>query len=142
VELERRVAAYTVCLEDKQFRKATAELRAIWAAGNAYWEQSEPWKAIKADPVQAEVILRTGVNLVRLFALLALPIIPTTASAVLDRVARDVAAHWPDDVAAELQALGPGTTFGVPDVLFRKLTDDDLEAWTARFGGADEARSA
>jgi len=141
-ELERRVAAYTVCLEDKQFRKATAELRAIWAAGNAYWEQSEPWKAIKADPVQAEVILRTGVNLVRLFALLALPIIPTTASAVLDRVARDVAAHWPDDVAAELQALGPGTTFGVPDVLFRKLTDDDLEAWTARFGGADEARSA
>ena len=23
-----------------------------WAAGNAYWEQSEPWKAIKADAEQ------------------------------------------------------------------------------------------
>ena len=45
----RRVPAYTGFLGDKQFRKATAELRAIWAAGNAYWEQTEPWKAIKAD---------------------------------------------------------------------------------------------
>jgi methionyl-tRNA synthetase len=49
---------------------------------------------------------------------------------------------WPDDVAAELRALQPGSGCAVPDVLFRKLTDDDLAAWTERFGGPEEAKSA
>lgn len=140
LELSSRLETYTRCLDDKQFRKATAELRAIWASGNAYWERSEPWKAVKADADQAAMILRTGVNLVRLFSVLALPIIPETAGAVLARVAPGVEARWPEDVASEIAALAPGAAFEVPDVLFRKLTDEDLEGWTARFGGPAEAR--
>ncbi len=140
-ELEKRLRAYTDNLDAKQFRKATAELRALWAAGNAYWERAEPWKAVKADPEQAAVILRTGVNLVRFFSLLALPIIPETAGDVLSRIAPDVPARWPTDVAAELEALGPGAPFEVPEVLYRKITDDDIEAWRSRFGGEAEARA-
>ena len=30
--------------------------------------------------------------------------------------------------------MEPGTPFDVPEVLFRKLTDDELVAWEARFG--------
>jgi methionyl-tRNA synthetase len=141
-DLGARVREYSQLLESKQFRKATAELRAIWAAGNAYWERSEPWKAVKDDPARGGVIMRTGVNLVRLFALLAAPIIPATADTVLAAVAPHGSIRWPDDVDAELQALAPGSRFTVPEVLFRKLTDDDIEAWTERFGGPAEARSA
>jgi methionyl-tRNA synthetase len=141
-DLGARVREYSQLLESKQFRKATAELRAIWAAGNAYWERSEPWKAVKDDPARGGVIMRTGVNLVRLFALLAAPIIPATADTVLAAVAPHGSIRWPDDVDAELQALAPGSRFTVPEVLVRKLTDDDIEAWTERFGGPAEARSA
>jgi methionyl-tRNA synthetase len=141
-DLEARVREYTDLLDSKQFRKATAELRAIWATGNAYWERAEPWRAVKSDPDRAAVIQRTGVNLVRLFAVLAAPIIPTSAETVLAAVAPDVPAAWPKDVGGELHALGPGSAFTVPDVLFRKLTDDDIAAWTERFGGPAEARSA
>jgi methionyl-tRNA synthetase len=140
-ELTARVGAYGEHLADRQFRKATAELRAAWAAGNAYWEQAEPWKAVKSDADRAAVIMRTGVNLVRLFALLATPIIPASAARVLDAVAPGLAARWPDDIAGELHALEPGAAFTVPDVLFRKITDDDIAAWTARFGGPEEAKS-
>jgi methionyl-tRNA synthetase len=140
-ELTGRVDAYGEHLADRQFRKATAELRAVWAAGNAYWEQSEPWKVVKADPDRAAVVMRTGVNLVRLFALLATPIIPASAAQVLDAVTPGLPVHWPDDVAGALHALEPGAAFTVPDVLFRKITDDDIAAWTARFGGPEEAKS-
>jgi methionyl-tRNA synthetase len=141
-ELVGRVATYTELMDDKQFRKAVAELRAIWATGNAYWEKSEPWKAVKADAERTAVILRTGVNLVRLFSVLALPLIPETAGRVLAVVAPDVSTAWPDDVAAELTVLSPGARFEVPSVLFRKITDDDIVEWTARFGGSAEAASA
>jgi methionyl-tRNA synthetase len=141
-ELARRIATYTELLHDKQFRKATAELRAVWATGNAYWEKSEPWKVAKTDADRTAVILRTGVNLVRLFSVLALPVIPETAGRVLAVVAPDVSTAWPDDVAAELAVLPPGNRFEVPGVLFRKITDDDVVEWTARFGGRAEAASA
>jgi methionyl-tRNA synthetase len=141
-DLRTRVGEYTQLLENKLFRKATAELRAIWALGNAYWEQSEPWKAVKSDLERAAVIQRMGVNLVRMFALLASPIIPETADTVLAAVAPDEPLQWPDDVERELHALEPGWPFEVPGVLFRKLADDDIDAWKARFGGPAEARSA
>ena len=141
-DLQARVTEYTDLLESKQFRKATAELRAIWATGNAYWERSEPWKAVKSDPERAAVIQRTGVNLVRLFALLAAPIIPASAETVLNAVAPDAPVLWPEDARYELHALEPGSAFTVPEVLFRKITDDDIAAWTERFGGPAEARSA
>ena len=141
-DLRGRVREYTGLLEGKQFRKATAELRAIWATGNAYWERAEPWKAVKSDAARAAVIQRTGVNLVRLFAALAAPILPATAETVLNAVAPDIPVVWPEDVGAELAVLGPDSPFTVPGVLFRKLTDDDIAAWTERFGGPAEARSA
>jgi methionyl-tRNA synthetase len=140
-DLQGRVDQYTQLLSDKQFRKAAAELRAIWAAGNAYWEQSEPWKAVKGDAERAAVILRTSVNLVRLFALLALPIIPDSAQRVLDAFPSAGAPSWPADVAAELEVLTPGAAFAVPEVLFRKLADEDVEAWSERFGGPEAARA-
>jgi methionyl-tRNA synthetase len=42
---------------------------------------------------------------------------------------------WPDDVTAALQMLPVGHTFSVPDVLFRKITDEEREEWQTRFAG-------
>ncbi|MET1000590.1 MAG: methionine--tRNA ligase [Acidimicrobiia bacterium] len=133
-ELTERVARYTQHHADKEYRKAANELRAIWAAGNGYWEQAQPWKAIKTDADRAAVIMRTAVNLVRLYGVLSAPIIPDAAAAILAAVAPDQSLAWPDDVAGALTKLEAGTPFEVPEVLFRKLTDDELAQWEARFG--------
>ncbi|HYP22582.1 MAG TPA: methionine--tRNA ligase [Actinomycetota bacterium] len=135
--LSEKVGAYTALMHGKEFRKATAELRAIWSTGNAYWEQSEPWKVVKADRDAGAVIMRTAANLVRLFALLSAPIVPESAARILDSVSPGEEPRWPsDDVAAELTRLAPGAPYSVPPVAFKKIEDTDVKSWEERFGAA------
>ena len=139
-ELTVKVDAYGGYLEDLEFRKAFQELRAIWVLGNEYLTEAAPWTAFKEDPDTAAVGVRTGINLIRLFALLAWPIIPDTAGRMLSALGCEKeAGHWPDDVAAEMQALQPGSTFEIPDVLFKKIEEDQIAEWSKQFGGAEEA---
>lgn len=141
-ELDRAVAAYTDHLEHLQFRKATRALREIWALGNTYLERATPWTAIRDAPEQAACTLRTAINLIRVFAVLAAPVVPDTSARVLATLSL-TPGGWIDDSANEaLTELGPGHPFTVPDVLFRKVTDDDIAAWSERFGGAELAASA
>jgi len=137
-DLAEVVAAYTQLMADKELRKAANELRRGWAFANAYWEQSEPWKVVKADPDAAAVIFRTVINVLRVLSVLAAPIIPTSSSTVLDALGASDS-RWPDaaDLGAELGALAPGQPVSVPPVLFAKIADDELAALAARIGGAD-----
>jgi methionyl-tRNA synthetase len=135
------VRRYDANLAGLQFRKAASELRAIWAIGNAYLDRVAPWQSIKTDRDAAAVAMRTAINLIRIFAVLAGPIIPAATAVVLAALGRDAdAGGWvSSDLGAELAALPPGRGFEVPEVLFRKITDEEVAAWTARFGGELEA---
>jgi methionyl-tRNA synthetase len=136
-ELDTRIAAYTAQMEKIEFRKALAELRAIWVAGNEYLTRAAPWSTIKEDRDRAAVAVRTAINLIRLFGVLSAPVIPDTASRMLQTLGldpREVA--WPrEDAAAVLTVLKPGHAFTVPEVLFRKIEDAQVAEWKARFGG-------
>jgi methionyl-tRNA synthetase len=136
-ELDRRIAAYTEYFEAIEFRKALGELRAIWVAGNEYLTRAAPWTAIKTDPARAAAGIRMGLNLVHLFGHLSWPIIPTMAKKMHEalQTAPDII-PWPDAPMAEyLDQLETGTPINVPDVLFAKITDEQVEEWKVRFGG-------
>ena len=66
-ELRNRLPALVGYYEKREFRKAMAETRAIWAAGNEYLTQAAPWTHYKTDVDQAAVGVRVGLNLVALF---------------------------------------------------------------------------
>jgi methionyl-tRNA synthetase len=140
-DLAAAVRTYAGHLGDLQYRKATAALREVWGLGNAYLEKAEPWITIRSDRDRAAVTLRTAINLIPIFATLAAPMVPTASATILAALGLPEATAWPelDDatIAAQLTALAPGTPFTVPEVLFRKITDDDIVAWSARFGGLD-----
>lgn len=132
--LTARVRAYEANMEAMEVRKAAAELRAIWVSGNEYLQSAAPWTVFKTDPDQAAMQVRMGLNLIRLYAVLSQPFIPFASAAMLQAIdAQD--AGWPDDVAQALQALAPGHAFTVPEVMFAKISDEDREAWAARFQG-------
>jgi len=134
-DLERRLSAYGRCMEDLEFRKAIAELRAIWSRGNAYFDRKRPWVAIEEDPDDAALTLRYCVNLVCLFARLGLPVVPFTANTLLDALGVPGPGRtWPLGFGAE--ELGPGHRFSVPPLLFRKVSEADVERWRQRFGAA------
>ena len=133
-ELEEKLEAYEAHMEAMEIRKAAAELRAIWVAGNEYLQAAAPWAAFKEDPERAAAIVRLSLNLIRLYAVLSEPFIPDASATILAAMNAD-GAGWPDSVGDALAVLEPGHGFSVPDVLFAKISDEDHESWQERFAG-------
>jgi methionyl-tRNA synthetase len=133
-ELEEKLEAYEAHMEAMEIRKAAAELRAIWVAGNEYLQAAAPWSAFKEDPDRAAAIVRLSLNLIRLYAVLSEPFIPDASAAMLAAMGT-TGASWPDSVGDALATLEPGHIFTVPDVLFAKISDEDREGWQERFAG-------
>ena len=140
-ELAARLPQLIAYYEAREFRKAMAETRAIWAAGNEYLTQAAPWTHYKTDIDQAAIGVRYGLNLVALFGIIAQPIIPDAAAKILDAVSVPEQNRSWDFGDAELiktlfNVLPEGHPIAAPDVLFSKIEETDIEAWTERFGGA------
>ncbi len=133
-ELETRVRAYEGHMQAMEVRKAASELRAIWAAGNEYLQSAAPWTVFKEDPERAAAMTRLGLNLVRLYAVLSEPFIPDASARMLAAMKTEDRT-WPGPIAEALSALPAGHGFETPDVLFRKIADEEREEWQRRFSG-------
>ena len=132
--IEDGLAKYAAQMEAMEVRKSAAELRALWVLGNEYLQSAAPWSVYKEDPDRAAAIVRLALNLVRLYAVISAPFIPDAAARMLSSM-NTLDMTWPDDVRAALSALPPGHAFAVPEVLFRKITDDEVEEWQTKFSG-------
>jgi methionyl-tRNA synthetase len=139
-EITRRLAVYEDHWEAMEFRKAAAELRAIWVAGNEYLQAAAPWAAFKEDPAKAAAPIRFALNLIRLYAILSRPFLPDASDAMLAALGIGEGikdrADWPKDVEAALASLPAGHGFTVPVNLFAKISDEAREEMEARFAGA------
>ncbi|MEW1912698.1 methionine--tRNA ligase [Kitasatospora sp. NPDC085895] len=148
-EAERRLgeraaellAGYESALDALEFRKAVRALRTLWSAGNSYLDAEAPWQQVRTDPEGAALTLRTAMNVIHLCAVVSEPFVPAACRTVRDCFAAPGGSaartrRWigPDE-ARSLDLLPAGTGFTVPPVLFAKVTDEQLAAWTARFGG-------
>lgn len=142
-ERERRLAAecaevlgeYRRHLRAMEFRKAVAALRRLWSLGNVYIDERAPWKLLREDPEEAAVVLRTAVNLARVFAVAAWPIIPFTAETVFEalRLApEERTVRLPDERL--LERLEGGRPFDVPGLLFRRVEEAEVERLRGEFG--------
>jgi methionyl-tRNA synthetase len=134
VRLDAGLATYAGHMDRIEVRKAAAELRALWVAGNEYLQDAAPWTTVKTDEAAAAMQIRVGLNLVRLYGAISSPFVPDAAAAMLAAVGQD-GAGWPEDATAALTAMGPGHPFAVPDNLFVKITDDQRADWETRFAG-------
>ena len=143
-ELAERLPRLIEFYEAMEFRKAAAETRAIWAAGNEYLTKAEPWVKYKNDVDAAAVGVRAGINLAAVFGIIAQPIIPDAAKKILDALGIPEAnrkmpgGSKAEDYAALLDAIPRGHAITPPDVLFQKIEDTQVEEWTAQFGGGKD----
>ena len=103
-------------------------MREIWVQGNNYIAKTEPWKAVKTDKVRAGTILNTGLNLIRLFALLSFPVMPAKSQEMLTLFGKETKIIWPTDrMESVLTTLKEGDTFAAPEPLFQKITPERKE---------------
>lgn len=127
--LNALVADYVKYMDGLEFRKALASLREIWVAGNNYIAKTEPWKAAKTDLARAGTILNTGFNLIRLYALLSLPVMPTVAQKMLDILGLkpETVDFAEFDASSFLSFLKGGEAFTMTEPLFQKVTPERVE---------------
>jgi methionyl-tRNA synthetase len=129
----------TASLEAMEFRKAASDVRALWVIGNEYLQEAAPWTAFKTDEVRAAVVVRTALNLVALYARISAPFIPFAAVTIAASVG-ETDTSWPSQpAAAELTRLPVGRAATAPEVLFKKIEDEQVAEWTERFGGAEQS---
>ncbi|MGI9391715.1 MAG: methionine--tRNA ligase [Boseongicola sp.] len=133
-KLEAGLAAYSAQMEAMEVRKSAIELRAIWVLGNEYLQSAAPWVVIKDDPEKAATIVRLALNLIRIYAVISAPFIPDAAARMLSSM-NTLDTNWPDNLHEALSALPEGHSFTVPDVLFRKISDEEREEWQEKFAG-------
>ena len=133
--LDELVGDYTAYLNEMEFRKALSTLREIWVEGNNYIARNEPWKVVKTDKDRAAVVLRTAINMIRLFAILSAPIMPKTSEkmlALLNLPTSDL--EWVTAPMAEvLTVLKAGHEFNTPELLFSKIAPERVEELSVRY---------
>jgi len=123
-------------LHNMEFRKATETLNALWSAGNQYIDIRAPWTLFKQDKDQAAVVIRTCINLIRLYAIASAPFIPTTAKTLFDALQlTESERHSNMTDATNLGTLKAGRSFEVPPVLIQKIDDDRVAELKAQYGG-------
>ena len=135
--LQTRIDDYFKYFNELEFRKAFAELRAIWVEGNNYISEAEPWTVIKENPDKAAMILRTCINLIRIFAILSVPVMPKTAEKMLEKLNLKVDTFGilkGFDVKKEIEFIKPEHPFEVGDMLFERITLERLDELKVKYG--------
>jgi methionyl-tRNA synthetase len=136
ITCEKLVGTLCELIGKMEFRKATETLHSLWSVGNQYIDERAPWSLIKENPEEAALVIRTCINLVRLYAIASAPFIPFTSQKLFDALhlsEADRMTKLSDSV--KLDTLGAGHPFEVPTPLFRKLEDKQIEELRVRFGG-------
>lgn len=100
-EVNDQVAAIRLHHEAREFRRAAAETRWLWARANAYVQETAPWSAMKADRVRAALATRVALALVEVGATVAWSIVPDLAVNVLRATGVPAGSSipaWPHDL--------------------------------------------
>jgi len=136
---QEKIGSLTENLEALEYRKAAQDLRALWVAGNEYLQVAAPWTAIKTDRDRAAVVVRTAINLVALYARLSAPFIPFSAATISEAVGEAGATCWPSPTDGSLlDRLPRGRRVTAPEVMFKKIEDDQVVAWTEQYDGVED----
>jgi methionyl-tRNA synthetase len=123
-------------LERIELRDAFRQIFALSSIGNKRFQDEQPWKTIKENPEKAAGLIRDLVYLIRDLSVLAEPYLPATSAAING---------WLGLSRCEWASLGRPEgvqTVRPPALLFRRLEDEEIERFRARFAGTTQAERA
>ncbi len=125
--LERTPPAAAEFYEHYRFRDGLMEVMNLARGANKYFNDSEPWKTVKSDPVRCATTISISLQIARSLAILMSPVIPGSCERIwrmLDIPGEAARGLW--DTAGE-DALRPGHRLGTAGILFTKIEDSMIE---------------
>lgn len=140
-ELERYPKAIKSSLQQYRFREALAHFINIARLGNKYLADEEPWKMIKTDEERVKTVLNISLQIAANLAVLSQPFLPFTADKLFDMLNFNDRT-W--DAAGNAPLLAEGHQVGQTQLLFEKITDEQVETQLAKLAQAklDNAKAA
>ncbi len=134
-EIERSKLNVEGCIEEYKFRDGLYEVIDLSRKGNQYMQKKEPWKKasqpgvdIQQSIVNQKLIdncLHLCLQLTANLAILANPFLPNTAKKMLHMMkVVDKILDWEN--AGKLKLLSVGYSLRAPELLFRKIEDEEI----------------
>ncbi|HEU4574188.1 MAG TPA: methionine--tRNA ligase [Chitinophagaceae bacterium] len=132
-EFEKSKQKVTDCLEACKFREALFEVMELARKGNKYMQDKEPWivaKTLAENPGNQQAIdncLHICLQLTANLAILVNPFLPNTAKKMqyMMKVV-DKMLDWEN--AGKTKLLSVGYSLRAPELLFRKIEDEEIKA--------------
>ena len=115
-------------ITDYEFREALLEIFKVAKKGNKYFNDAEPWKAVKEDMTKAGNCLYLSNQLAKTLAYTLKPFLPSKADKIAEIMNLGSLDRW-DDSKTELPA---GHEINKAKPLFKKIEDKEIEAQKAK----------
>ena len=134
-EINEAADRLTRALETFHFREGLKEAMEIARIGNRYLQETEPWKVSKTDMARTATILNIALQICANIAVAFKPFLPFSA----DRLALMLSMPEPvwDNLGSDT-ILAAGTELGKPELLFEKITDEQIQAQLDRLARIKE----
>jgi methionyl-tRNA synthetase len=118
--LEQSRAAY----QQQDFHRSLEQIWTVLGDTNAYFAEQQPWVLRKSDLERMNTVLYVTLEVLRIVSILVQPVMPTSASRLLDALGQGTAA---DDGERQFAAIGtplvPGTPLPAPAPIFPKYEE-------------------
>jgi methionyl-tRNA synthetase len=135
-EVEKAEKEVLEALERIELREGLRRILVLSSIGNKRFQDQEPWKLVKEDREQTASLLRDLVYLIRDLAVLIHPYLPETAERIHSFLGTKGAG------IADLRVLSGIENVQAPELLFRRLEDDEIEAFKIKFSGGQAMAQA
>lgn len=135
--LENAPAKIGELIERYKIKDAVFEMMNLARAGNKYFNDSEPWKTVKADKAKCattiNICLRTIFTLAEVFE----PVVPFSANKILKmlNIKREELPDWYSCGTFNFKA---GHKLGEPEILFTKIEDKVIEEQINKLPSSEE----
>ncbi len=113
--------------DEQKFHKGLEFIWGIVSDANSYIDAQAPWKLKKENPDRMETVLYVLAETIRCLALIVQPVMPESASKMLDQLKISGEARGFDAISAE-HALKAGTAIEKPEGIFPRIVPKEEEA--------------
>jgi len=136
--IDEKLNELTEALDKCEFRASVFALRSLWAIGNEYMTEKEPWALVKnGDMDTAAQVLNTCFQLIDFYARVSAPFIPNAAEKMQNIFAAKNDLSWPNEFEARVK---DGTEFTIPENLFERIDDDKVKYLTEKYSSKKEPK--
>jgi methionyl-tRNA synthetase len=136
LQMNALVSAAASSFEKFSLRRACQTLMELAQLGNGYFDAKKPW-ALAKDPTKREEldsVIANSIECIKNLALIASPIIPASAQKIwhmLGNAGELAKGNWNQIHTTQISV---GQKFNEPEILFRKVEDEEIEAQVKKLG--------